>query len=235
MIRSKRILYAFSGIFLAVEMVLGILLQIREGREAAFCSYTAVVLACLFFALFFERSCSYVFTQLALILTVCADYFLVWLEAQQRLPAMIFFLFAQLAYFLRLYWEEKDAKRRQWHLILRGSVSILALLVTWIVLGERADALALISMLYYANLLMNLLWSAAKLRTHWLLALGFFLFLLCDTVIGLSLLGEYLPMAEDGWLHALLRPDFNLAWAFYLPSQVCLSLSLLPQRMNKRE
>ena len=51
------------------------------------------------------------------------------------------------------------------------------------------------------------------------------LFLLCDTVIGLQVMGAmYLPIAEGSFLHSLLNPGFDLAWAFYLPSQVLLAL-----------
>ena len=35
----------------------------------------------------------------------------------------------------------------------------------------------------------------------------------------------YLPIAENSLLHRILFVDFNLAWVFYLPSQVLISLS----------
>lgn len=235
LVRNKTALCIFSAVFLAVEIVLGVLLQISSGREAVAYSYTAVVLACLFVVLFLERSRSYLFTQIALFFTVCADYFLVWSEAEKKLPAMLFFSMVQIAYFLRICYEDENQKRKKAHLLLRGSVSGFALLLTWGVLGDGADALAFVSMFYYANLLMNLVFSAIQFRTQWILAIGFFLFLLCDTVIGLSALNDYLPMVEDSWLYTLLHPDFNLAWVFYLPSQTCLALSLLPKRLSKKK
>ena len=235
MIRDRRALYGFTVAFLIIELALGVCQQISFGGKFSLWAYGSVILAALFCALLFEPSLPYFFTQAALLLTVCADYFLVWREEQQKLPAMVFFLGAQIFYFLRLYTQDEGRTRRRVHLLARAGVSLVALLLTLLVLGEGADALALVSMLYYANLLMNLVWSSIYIRKHWLLSIGFLCFLLCDTLIGLSLLDGYLPIKEEGLLYAVLHPGFNLVWAFYLPSQVCLALSLLPERLNRKE
>ena len=63
-----------------------------------------------------------------------------------------------------------------------------------------------------------------------LLAIGLVLFILCDTVIGLSLIDTYLPVAKDSLMYRIIFPGFDLAWAFYLPSQALLAVSLLPNR-----
>jgi hypothetical protein len=58
-----------------------------------------------------------------------------------------------------------------------------------------------------------------------MLGIAFTLFLLCDTVIGLQVAaGGYLPIAQDSVLYGLLFSGFNLAWLFYLPSQVLIAL-----------
>jgi hypothetical protein len=76
---------------------------------------------------------------------------------------------------------------------------------------------------YYGNLILNLLF--AFLNKDRILGLAFVLFLLCDTVIGLQVAaGGYLPIAEGSALYSLLFSGFNLAWFFYLPSQVLLAL-----------
>ena len=56
------------------------------------------------------------------------------------------------------------------------------------------------------------------------------LFLLCDTVIGLSFLDGYLAVDKTSLIYRIIHPGFDLAWAFYLPSQMLLSISLLPKR-----
>ena len=96
------------------------------------------------------------------------------------------------------------------------------------VLQASTDALALVSMVYYVNLILNLLFSFLQFRKQPLLSVGFLLFLLCDTVIGLNMLDAYLPISRESLLYAVIDPGFNLAWAFYLPSQTLLAISLLP-------
>ena len=235
MITNKRILLPMTALFLMVECVLGYALQMATGRIVNVTMYLSVVLACLFCVLFFERSMNYYATQLALLCTVCADYFLVWSTEIRQLPAMLFFSVTQLAYFARLYFGDEKPIRRAWHLWIRVAACAIALAVTLLVLGNGVDALALVSMFYYANLLCNVVFSLIAFSSESLLAIGLVLFALCDTVIGLDLLDGYLPTFGGAVIHSILHPGFNLAWVFYLPSQALLAVSLLPKRFKQRK
>jgi len=231
MIRNKRLLIGMSVAFTVTESILGYLIQTAD-TGVRILSYVSVVLACLFCALFFERSGSYAFTQIGLICTVCADYFLVLAEARQQLPAMIFFSVTQLAYFARLYFAERSEKRRTCHIFLRIIASGIAILATVIVLGSNTDAVALVSMFYYANLLINIVFAFLQGEEPRIFAVGLLLFVLCDTLIGLSCLDAYMTIPEDSFVWRLIHPGFDLAWAFYVPSQTLLALSLLPKRLK---
>ena len=233
MITNRKILLPSVILFLLIECILGYALQVAEGRAVNALMYLSVVLACLFCVLFVDRSRIYFATQIALVCTVCADFFLVWSEEIQQLPAMLFFSVTQLAYFARLYSADDNAKRRAWHLWSRVVVCAVALAVTLVVLGDGADALAIVSMFYYANLLCNVVFAFLSFSQNPLLAIGLVLFALCDTVIGLDLLDAYLPAFRDSAIYKLLHPGFNLAWMFYLPSQALLAISLLPERLKK--
>ena len=232
MIKNKKLLIILSAVFLTVEAVLGVLLQTAQDKTPINLRYTAVVLACLFFILFAEKSLSFLFTMVALVCTVGADYFLVYSEEMQQLPAMLFFSVTQIAYFLRLYFEDKNKTRRLIHLICRGVFSAVAIGATLLVLGADTDAVAVLSMFYYANLILNIIFAFIAFKKSWAFAIGLLLFVLCDTVIGLSLINTYLPIAEDSFIYKLIYPGFDLAWAFYLPSQALLSISLLPKRLR---
>ena len=234
MIKSKKLLIILSATFLTLEAVLGVLLQTVQGKTPINLRYTAVVLACLFFILFAERSLSFLFTMVALLCTVGADYFLVYSEETQQLPAMIFFSVTQIAYFLRLYFEDKSQVRRTVHLICRAALSIVAVGLTLAVLGNGADAVAVVSMFYYANLILNIVFAFISFKRSWAFAIGLLLFVLCDTVIGLSLINTYLPISEGSFIYKLIYPGFDLAWAFYLPSQALLAVSLLQSRLYHR-
>lgn len=232
MIRNKKALLAATLPFLLAEIILGVLLQVSSGRASEIIEYSAIILACLFCVLFAERSLSYIFTQCALIFTVFADYFLVYSEEMQQLPAMLFFSVTQICYFLRLYFEDNDENRRKRHIICRISLSLAIIVITAAVLGKNCDALALVSMFYYANLILNAIFACIEFKKNPIFATGLILFILCDTVIGLSMIDSYLPLSPDAFIYKIIHPGFNLAWVFYLPSQTLLSISLLPKRLK---
>ena len=232
MIKNKKIIIALTALFLAAESVLGLLLQTSQGEIPINLRYTSVVFACLFCILFAEKSLSYLFTQIALLCTVGADFFLVYLDEIQQLPAMIFFSVVQIAYFLRLYFEDGNKTRRKVHLIVRASLSVAIILITLLVLGENSDAVAPVSMFYYVNLVLNAIFAFIFFKKNPVFAIGLLLFILCDTVIGFSLIDTYLPLAEDSFIYKIIYPGFDLAWAFYLPSQALLAVSLLPKHKS---
>lgn len=233
MIKNKTLLLWLSAAFLCIQATLGVLLQTASGATLINWRYLAVLTACLFCVVFAEKSFSYLLTQLALLFTVAADYFLVYRTDVLQLPAMLCFSVVQLAYFLRLYLEDANRARRRVHLILRVALSLVTVAVTLAVLGRACDAVAIISMFYYANLILNAVFACMGFAKNPLLAAGLVLFILCDTVIGLSMLDAYLPVAKDGLLYRILSPGFDLAWAFYLPSQTLLAISLLPGRCKR--
>lgn len=233
MIKNKKILLALSVAFLCIMAVLGVLLQTAQDTVSINLRYTAVVLACVFCATFAERTLSFALTQIALLCTVGADYFLIYRTDMLQLPAMLFFSVVQIAYFLRLYFEDENKIRRKVHLCLRASLSVAAVVVTMIVLGKHCDAVAAVSMFYYANLVLNAVFAFVSIKKNPVFAIGLALFILCDTVIGFSLIDTYLPISEQSVIYKIICPGFDLAWAFYLPSQALLAVSLLPGRWKQ--
>ena len=230
--KSRKALVLMTVVFLCVEFFLSVFLQLASGRAVAASSFISIILACLFCFVSCEKSYEYAFTQIALVCTVCADYFLVWSSPIVQLPAMVFFLVAQLMYASRLYLLAGKCERYA-QIISRAALSVIIVAVTVLVLKENTDALAIVSMLYYANLILNAVFAFCNFRCRKLLAIGFLLFILCDTVIGLEMMNAYLPIPKDAYLYKIIRPGFNLAWVFYLPSQVALSLSMMPKKLKK--
>ena len=231
MIKNKKLLICLAAVFLFVEAALAILLQTSQALFPINLRDTVVIFACLFCIVLADRSLSYLFTQAALILTVCADYFLVYSPELQQLPAMIFFSFVQISYFLRIYFEDTNATRKRLHLIIRLALSVAGIIVTLAVLGDSADAVAVVSVFYYVNLLLNAAFAFMHVKKNLLLAFGLLLFILCDTVIGLTFLRSYLTISPESVIYKIIYPGFDLAWAFYAPSQTLLAISLLPQRL----
>ena len=233
MLKNKRLLIALSLVFVIIETALGILIQTPKSNN--YIQYFAIVLACVFFSLFFEKSKSYLFTQIALICTVLADFFLVHLfPMQQQLNGMIFFVGTQIAYFLRIYFDEKNATIRKIHLITRVNVSFVALVATVIVLKESTDALALISIFYYTNLILNIVFAFINFKNEQILAIGLVFFIICDTFVGFACIGPYMTLQKGSIIYNILNSELNIAWLFYVPSQTLLAISLLPNKIKKR-
>ncbi len=221
--------------FCVAELALSIFVQVTTGNALIGVSYGAILLACAFVALCFDRTARWVLMQVALLGTICADYFLVVKGAQQQFLAMLFFSLTQLAYAGRLFVEEKSQTRRAIHFIARVGFPLLVIATTFVVLRGGADRVALISMFYFANLALNVVFAFLQGKKSRLFAIGLALFLCCDVFIGLSLIEGWLPLKEGSFLYALAHPSFNAAWAFYIPAQTLLALSALPCSTKKSE
>ncbi len=210
----------FLFAFLAIELVLYVLILTAGGRLLVAASYISVVL-CFLYVLFRVKSAHRLMLA-ALGFTVASDYFLVVCQPPKQLLAMVFFLIVQLLYALHLH--RKTHNRPL--LVLRMGLLLVIDSVALIVLGGNSDALALVSVAYYANLAVNLIASCLPAKRDPRLPIAFLLFLLCDTVIGLQVACEgYLTIPEHSFLYRILFVNFNLSWLFYLPSQVLLALS----------
>ena len=182
--------------------------------------YSSIVL-CFLYALLNIKTGSLLMLG-GLACTLGADYFLVVCSPQQQLWGMVFFLGAQTLYAVHLYLTGRNKPL----LFTRIALTVVAELVTVIVLKDKTDPLALVSLAYYANLIMNMVEAFTRFRKEKLLSIGLVLFILCDTVIGLQVAaGGYLPIAEGSLLHRIIFMSFPLSWFFYLPSQVLIALS----------
>lgn len=209
-----------SVAFLIVEAFLYGIILTSGGDLLVYSCFSSIVICFVHALIHLKQGDKFLIVGLAC--TVMADLCLVVWSPVQRLWGMVFFLAAQSLYAIRLHRQIRSNAL----LIIRISLTVVALAVTVIVLKEATDALALVSLCYYANLIMNIVTAFADFRSNKLLSIGFALFLLCDTVIGLQVAcGGYLPIEDGSLLHQIIFMPFNLAWFFYLPSQVLISLS----------
>lgn len=216
--------YAVLG-FIIAELLLSFVIQYTSGDVCAAFSYAAVCLALLMGVLtvtplFVKAGSLPVLVGLGF--TALADLCLVVISPPERLLGMIFFLGTQLSYAVCLYLREWG-RVRIIHLALRASLTALAVIMTFAVLGSGADALSVVSVVYYANLLLNVVLAFLDARGHLCFALGLLCFALCDLFVGLDLIHLYLPVTEGSFIWQLTHTGVNTAWLFYVPS-----LTLIP-------
>lgn len=210
---------SITTIFIMVEAVLYALIMTAGGKLLIWSEFISIIL-CFLFALF---SFKYPLMIGGLAFTVCADFCLVMYQPIQQLWGMVFFLTAQIFYVVQLHRQKLPGSLLTARLILAIAVEIIAVLI----LGENTDTLALVSICYYVNLIMNMVCAFARFKHNRLLAFGFVLFILCDTVIGLQVAsGGYLPIPDGSFVHDLIFSRFHLSWFFYLPSQVLIAISI---------
>lgn len=203
--------------FLCISCILYYFILTAGGTLLTATSYAAIVL-CFLYAVFCREN-RFIIAGLAC--TLGADFFLVVCTPIQQLWGMVFFLGAQTCYATMLH----TARPNKAFLFIRIGLTVLAAAITAAILKEKTDALAVISVCYYVNLIFNIILSFAQFKAYKRFAVALVLFLLCDTVIGLQVMsGGYIPIPQGSLLHSIVFAPFNLSWLFYLPSQVLISL-----------
>ena len=210
----------FSGptaAFLAVEGLLYVSFLNQDlagyGEDTVPVKYAGVLL-CLAFSLLCAARGGDRLVPAALALTACADWFLL-VRNDHYAAGVALFLCVQTVYLVRL--RRNRARSAYW---LRSGLALGAGLAVY-ALG-MASPLNLLAALYYSQLLSNtaLAWSLGRRQRRF--ALGLTLFVGCDTCVGLF---NTLPAASP------LYPAVSVAvWLFYLPSQVLIALSALPEK-----
>lgn len=215
----KKSSFWLTAAFLAAAAVFYYLILFGPGKFVRSAQYGAIVL-CFLFAAFHLKNGSRWITA-GLLFTLGADFCLVVCQPIQQLWGMVFFLGTQTCYAVCLWLRQKN-----WGLLwTRLGLVVIAEVITLLVLGKNTDLLALVSLAYYATLIMNIVAACSQWKNDKLLPIALLFFLLCDTVIGLQVAaGGYLPIEEGSVLHRLIFMPFNLSWFFYLPSQVLLAL-----------
>lgn len=232
MSNSKKKILITTASFILLESVLSALVQLTNGPFNVFVSFTAIVSACLFAIIFFEKTTDAFLMCIALICTVCADFFLVVTEPRHQLVAMIFFSVTQICYFLRLYM--RQTKRKLHHAAVRIILIAAAVIISLLILGERVDALSLVSIFYFVNLVVNVVIAFIQKEKSTFFAIGLMLFSLCDISIGLSVMDKsYIPLPKGSILSKLANPGFNLAWIFYVPAQTLIAMSIAEEKIKQ--
>ena len=212
--------------FILIELILCLLVQTTSSLANIVVSYSAIIIAFIFCLSNFNLEKAYILTLIGLLGTVFADLFLVVIEPRNQILAMIFFNITQLCYFIRLYFNHTTAKEKQIHLLIRSIAIIIAVTATILVLKNNTDLLSIISLIYYANLIINTVYAFKQFKISKVFAVGLLCFCLCDLFIGFSILDQsYITIKENSLLYFLCHPGFNIAWLFYVPSQMFISLS----------
>ena len=231
---SRKIKLLFSIGFISIQLVLLISILATSGKLNNILSFSSVVCSFMFSLIFISLKNNKYLTQIALLFTVVSDIFLVLIQPQNQAVAMTTFSVVQILYFVRIWCETKNKKLNLINLIVRVCLIIIVEIITIIIVKENVDYVSIISMFYYTNLILNLIFSFINFKISPLLAIGLVFFLLCDTFVGFSsAINVYFAISESSWIYKLVFSSFNFIWFFYVPSQTLLALSTVNFKQQK--
>ena len=224
-----------SALFVLVECVCWYLMLFESDVNNELVKFLSIVLAVVFSLLYFKpNGVSSIFLSLAFALTALADYFLAYSTPIKKVPGVFVFCFVQIFYFLYLFSSCKSKKISTVHLITRCVVVAIAITALFAVVGKRVDFLSFISLFYIANLVVNAIFAYVQ-KGELLFAIGLTLFICCDIIVGLNAaINEYIFLSRESIWYKLAFSDFDLAWFFYLPSQVIIALSIALKNITKK-
>lgn len=211
---SRRVSPALLSSFLSVEGAIYacflVLDLIGQGDQTTFIKYAGILLCLAFSLLGGDR-----LVPLALALTAGADWFLLVRNDHYALGVALF-LCVQTVYYVRLRRAGADSA---WP--LRSALALGAGLGVYAL--RMASPVNLLAALYFSQLASNTLLAWRLKGRRWqTFALGLTLFVGCDVCVGLF---NALPPDSP--------PYFAVSvgmWLFYLPSQVLIALSALPEK-----
>lgn len=238
-------------LFVAAEATLFYLIHISKASSPISLRYLSIQLAAAFSLVFItlrmaERKGKFpvilfdsrkeILLGLSMLSTLAADYFLVASPEMKRMEGMLCFVGTQIFISLRILVGVKKEQRKM-HLAVRAIATVLITIITLAVLGESADALAIVSVIYYINLIISMVLAPSTKPGGILLCIGLVLFALCDINVGLAVLNDLYGggISEIPWLYKILHSGMDLVWIFYLPSQVVIPLTILISEESTKE
>lgn len=216
------------ALFILLELIIYILLIFCDTAiPSRPLSFSAIVLAFLF-SLWQLKDHDHLLVAIALFFTLLADTYLVLLDSSKTI-AMLAFNVVQIVYAYRIIKYFKIKYPWQIHLILRLVIICLGEVMALIVLKGTFDIVIFLTMMYFANLFLNMLFSIVHFKENWRFAIGLLLFVLCDICVGLGELDSYLTITSNNVIYLIVNSPLDFVWLFYLPSQVFLSTSHFPK------
>ena len=165
----------------------------------------------------------------ALLFTLFADYLLILKDGERKTLAMVFFLIAQMAYAMKTLRFATSEKERRLHTVSRLSLSFIGAVVTLLVLGKDCEALFVISVVYYINLIISMVVAFIHSRSGEALitGIGLLLFALCDISIGFYFLIDIFSLGTGDFIYDFITSVPSFVYIFYPPSQAVLTISAL--------
>lgn len=223
-------------VFILIQFSIWLKLIFDYGEWGTYLSYGTVVFCFVYSLFFLGKQKDSIFQSGAFFFTCIADYFLILLGGQNKTLAMCAFLCAQIFYACRVYLLAKSEKEKRLQILLRVSLGVVGAVATFVVLKEKTEALFVISVVYYVQLLLSMVFSFLHFKdglSAKLLAIGLLSFALCDISIGFDFLIGIFSLGEESILYFIVhKMPVSMVTLFYPPSQTLLCASAKVSNKN---
>jgi hypothetical protein len=107
------------------------------------------------------------------------------------------------------------------------------LIITPLVLGSRLDAVSMLSMVYYVNLVCNVLFAFMNFRKTGLFAFALLAFVLSDTLLGFRFLSDYFLIPRGSFVYYVILFGKRLFYPLYIIAQISIPISIALRRLKK--
>lgn len=211
----SKVVFVLTELYLFFTSQFGFTMEVDKVHYICVLLCFVYAFGCVFAKKQGKRDSQYIL--LGLFFTCIADFFLILRNSLYEAGITAFF-FAQCCYFIYLtvQWnQEKRTHSFKLRIIIAGILSIAVM-----VKARQFSMFALVVTLYGVFFIGNVKAAVMEFRKHKLYTVGLVLFILCDICVGVS----NLEMA--GIQNPLKYVFFELVWCFYIPSQVCIALSI---------
>ncbi|MGN0806920.1 MAG: lysoplasmalogenase family protein [Candidatus Coproplasma sp.] len=214
-------------IFIAVEAVIYVVFNVFAALgmpDPIYLKYSSVLLCLVVLivvAFMPDRSRDNAVMIAALFFTAISDLFILVLGKYYE-TGLVTFIIVQSLYLYRIY---SDRLKKIYITLCARLAVMLALIITFAALC-MLDVLVAECAIYITMLVANVVDAFIICRrsvNNLIFSIGLLLFLGCDVCVGLFNFGAVLDVALPAWLIAFASVAM---WAFYLPSQVLITLSV---------
>ncbi len=224
-VNSKIFILAVTALYLSIVAILGwIIFDVGDHYQTMHASFSFIVINFFINLLFAEKSADFALTAIALFFTIIADRILVYNVISLMELAITFFTFTQIAYFFKNFLASNGKIRKIAFSIALPVVIIGGLITARFVMG-KIDYLTIIALTYFTFLVISCIFAFTRFIKNPLFALGLLLFICCDIILGLDVIGVGGSVGE-------IVAEMN-CWWFYFPSQALIIMSVIYLRFIK--
>jgi len=221
------------GVFVAIQIIVTCIFLFAEMSSRTFSAlnFSVVAIAFVHAIIVSGKSPHKIIFLTAMLFTVISDVFLTLRYTKtgsytDQVVAMCTFSVTQICYAIYLFLQSNNKKVKIASVIVRAILSIAVIVATVVVLKDDVNALAVIAMFYFTNLIVNALFAFIEFKNNPLFAIGLLFFIFCDILIGLGIAMEmFITVSQTSFIYKMVY-GFNHGWMFYSISQTLISLSI---------